>query len=128
MNDKKNEEQQSGEFNIAEYTDIIGNRIGILRNKLGLTRSAFANRLGTYQRFITSWEAGKTLPSTPYILKICFEFNVPLAYFDPRIEDADPLNFDKGTPEFERMKEKVDWLFDEMKELIVRVNEMNEED
>lgn len=51
-------------------------RIKELRNVLGLTQQAFADRLGTSRGNIACYEIGKNTPSDAAVTLICKEFNV----------------------------------------------------
>lgn len=54
----------------------LGERLKLLRKELGLTQSAFAERIGSVQNTVTGYESGRRNPSAPVVSLICREFNV----------------------------------------------------
>lgn len=55
---------------------VLGERLKRLRKELGLTQSAFAERIGSVQNTVTGYESGRRNPSAPVVSLICREFNV----------------------------------------------------
>jgi len=53
-----------------------GERIKILREKVGITQEEFSQRLGTTRNTITNYEANRRMPMDATIKSICREFNV----------------------------------------------------
>lgn len=51
-------------------------RLKQLRKTLDLTQRAFAERIGTKQNTVATYEMGRNNPSDPVIYSICREFNV----------------------------------------------------
>ncbi len=47
-----------------------------LRNKAGLSQVELANKLGTTQKNISSWETGRTVPRPPMMQKVADFFGV----------------------------------------------------
>lgn len=58
----------------------VGSRIKELRNSLGLTQQAFADRVGIKQSTVATYEADRNVPSDAVISLICREFNVREAW------------------------------------------------
>ena len=54
----------------------IGERIKMVRKNAGLSRTAFAERLGATRGVITNLEGEKTELNEPFMRLICKEFNV----------------------------------------------------
>ena len=54
----------------------LGRRIKELRETLGLTQPAFAERIGVTKRAVQEWEAGRRSPSEPVLRQIEQTFNV----------------------------------------------------
>lgn len=55
---------------------VLGERLKQLRKELGLTQSAFAERIGSVQNTVTGYESGRRNPSAPVVSLICREFSV----------------------------------------------------
>jgi len=58
----------------------IGDRLKNLRKDRGISQTAFANSLGISQDSVSLWENNKRIPDTPYIIKICKEYNISADY------------------------------------------------
>jgi len=54
----------------------LGRRIKELREMLGLTQPAFAEKIGVTKRAVQEWEAGRRSPSEPVLRQIEQTFNV----------------------------------------------------
>ena len=46
---------------------MIGERIKDLREKLNMTQTALARRLGLSRSAVNAWEMGVSIPSVPYL-------------------------------------------------------------
>jgi transcriptional regulator with XRE-family HTH domain len=55
---------------------LIGNRIGQIRNKKGLSQLRFAQIIGISRSFLSELEGGVTKPSMPILLAIEYKFDV----------------------------------------------------
>lgn len=60
---------------IPKYLSI-GNRIGQIRNKKGLSQLRFAKIIGISRSFLSELEGGITKPSMPILLAIEYKFDV----------------------------------------------------
>jgi len=60
---------------IPKYLSI-GNRIGQIRNKKGLSQLRFAQIIGISRSFLSELEGGITKPSMPILLAIEYKFDV----------------------------------------------------
>ena len=49
---------------------MIGERIKDLREKLNMTQTALARRLGLSRSAVNAWEMGVSIPSVPYLLQL----------------------------------------------------------
>lgn len=67
------------------YSDKIRN----LRIQRGLTQMEMAERLGTSQSAITSWECGRREPDFATLRKLANFFNVPLSALLPSDDTVD---------------------------------------
>ena len=56
------------------------NKIKLLREKLGITQSELAKRLGLTRSSVNGWEMGLSVPSTPLIVELAKLFNVSSDY------------------------------------------------
>ena len=54
----------------------MNERLKKLRKSLDLTQKTFAERIGTKQNTVATYEMGRNIPSDPVIFSICREFNV----------------------------------------------------
>ncbi|MDE6566917.1 MAG: helix-turn-helix domain-containing protein [Lachnospiraceae bacterium] len=54
----------------------MNERIKQLRRSLDLTQKAFAERIGSKQNTVATYELGRNIPSDPIIHSICREFHV----------------------------------------------------
>ena len=61
-------------------SDTFGNRIQAIREKAGLSKYAFAKKLGMSPSSINNYETGKTLPGELVMRKICRIFEVELEW------------------------------------------------
>lgn len=60
----------------SKTENILGIRIALLRNELGLSQKKFAEKLKLSRNFIALVEVGKKNPSDRTISDICREFNI----------------------------------------------------
>jgi transcriptional regulator with XRE-family HTH domain len=60
----------------------LGKKIKMFRTEKEMTQEEMAKRLGAFRYQLSSWEKGKKLIPTKYLLKICKEFQINLEYFD----------------------------------------------
>lgn len=94
--------------------DTMGNRISALIKELGLTKTAFGDRINLSQSFISLLCHDKAVPSDRTILDICREFDVSESWlrtgegemFIPKTRDQEIAEFMgdllKGEPDFRR--------------------------
>ena len=54
----------------------MGDRLKVLRKKLGLTQQEFADRLGIKRNAVTNYEVGRNDPADMVVSLICREFSV----------------------------------------------------
>lgn len=59
---------------------MIGERIKDLREKLNMTQTALARRLGLSRSAVNAWEMGVSIPSVPYLLQLSELFRVSVDY------------------------------------------------
>ena len=59
---------------------MIGERIKDLREKLNMTQTALARRLGLSRSAVNAWEMGMSIPSVPYLLQLSELFRVSVDY------------------------------------------------
>lgn len=59
---------------------MIGERIKDLREKLNMTQTALARRLGLSRSAVNAWEMGVSIPSVPYLLQLWELFRVSVDY------------------------------------------------
>lgn len=59
---------------------MIGERIKDLREKLNMTQTALARRLGLSRSAVNAWEMGVSIPSAPYLLQLSELFRVSVDY------------------------------------------------
>ena len=59
---------------------MIGERIKDLREKLNMTQTALARRLGLSRSAMNAWEMGVSIPSVPYLLQLSELFRVSVDY------------------------------------------------
>ncbi len=59
---------------------MIGERIKDLREKLNMTQTALARRLGLSRSAVNAWEMGVSIPSVPYLLQLSELFQVSVDY------------------------------------------------
>jgi len=57
---------------------MIGERIRLIRKKLGLTQKEFGERIGVIDRLVSKWEKGLNEPTSKSLKAIAQEFNVNL--------------------------------------------------
>lgn len=74
---------------------MIGERIKDLREKLNMTQTALARRLGLSRSAVNAWEMGVSVPSVPYLLQLSELFRVSVDYLlgrSPRetVDISDP--------------------------------------
>ena len=60
----------------------MGRRLRVFRAERGLSQTDLADQIGTTQKTVTSWETGKALIPTRFLLKISQVYGVGLGYFD----------------------------------------------
>lgn len=59
---------------------MIADRIKILRENIGLSQTALANKLGITRSSVNAWELGISVPSTQYIIELANLFKVSTDY------------------------------------------------
>ena len=59
---------------------MIGERIKDMREKLNMTQTALARRLGLSRSAVNAWEMGVSIPSVPYLLQLSELFRVSVDY------------------------------------------------
>ncbi len=86
-------------MNDSDIKQIIGARLKILRNELGLTQEELASKIGTVKgkSSIANYENGSNLPSDEVKLKMCEIFNCSLDYLMCK---SNIRNYDKEEQEF----------------------------
>ena len=59
---------------------IVAEKIKMLREKMGITQSELAKRLGVTRSGVNAWEMGISVPSTQYIIELSILFRVSTDY------------------------------------------------
>ena len=59
---------------------IVAEKIKLLREKMGITQSELAKRLGVTRSGVNAWEMGISVPSTQYIIELSILFRVSTDY------------------------------------------------
>ena len=59
---------------------MIANKIKMLRERLNLTQSDLAKKLGLTRSGVNAWEMGISVPSTQYIVELAALFGVSTDY------------------------------------------------
>lgn len=68
---------------LAEVSEITG-KLAAVRQDLGLTRDAVAERLGVGRSTVREWEHGKQLPTLTHLLTWCWILGLRITLTDPR--------------------------------------------
>lgn len=82
---------------LEEMRRTLAARLRRLRRERGLSLSALARQVGIHRTYLSRYEAGRTLPSTPSLLRLADHFEVPIDYLvvpevpRPAPERDDPL-------------------------------------
>lgn len=69
----------------------IGARLELLREKNGLTDTAFARSIGMKQNTYSPWEQGKRRPKIESALLICDKYNVTLDWLYRGVKETLPF-------------------------------------
>ncbi|MBE6672470.1 MAG: helix-turn-helix transcriptional regulator [Ruminococcaceae bacterium] len=59
---------------------MVAEKIKLLREKMGITQSELAKRLGVTRSGVNAWEMGISVPSTQYIIELSILFRVSTDY------------------------------------------------
>ena len=59
---------------------MVAEKIKMLREKMGMTQSELAKRLGVTRSGVNAWEMGISVPSTQYIMELSLLFRVSTDY------------------------------------------------
>ncbi len=59
---------------------MVAEKIKMLREKMGITQSELAKRLGVTRSGVNAWEMGISVPSTQYIMELSLLFRVSTDY------------------------------------------------
>ena len=100
----------------------IGREIIILRAQYGLTQQQFAEKLGTTQRTVATWESGASVPRKTMRVKIATTFGLPDTRFltdENSGEGAENSEAESMTVEFEDLLDQSNLEIPEDKKMLL---------
>jgi len=98
----------------------ISNRLKQLRQEKGWSQEQLARKANIHQKQISSYERGKTLPSTEILIRFAETFDVSLDYLAFDVEGK-PSKIEVSDRELLRRFEDIDKLDEKDKQTIIEV-------
>lgn len=99
--------------------DTVGDRIRDLREKMGLSREKFAEKLDSKKSTVQSWESGLGTPSLEKIAAIAKLCNVSTDYIIG-LDDEEKISLKRLTDEQKRLIREMLTYFDRIDELDIK--------